>query len=61
MRHVVRGTSVGIMIALLAGALIAAPAFAGPFTRLQVLLPGESAAPGTPAAAERDRETYMSR
>jgi len=27
--------------------LIAAPALAGPFTRLQVLLPGETAAPGT--------------
>ena len=27
----------------------AAPAIAGPFTRLQVLLPGESAAPGTPS------------
>jgi len=27
----------------------AAPAFAGPYSRLQVLLPGESAAPGTPS------------
>jgi len=34
------------MISLIA-VLFAAPALAGPFTRLQVLLPGETAAPGT--------------
>src|SRR5689334_890821 len=31
------------------GATLASPAAAGPFTRIQVLLPGESAAPGTPS------------
>jgi len=30
-------------------AMLAAPASAGPYTRLQVLLPGETAAPGTPS------------
>ena len=35
------------MALALTALLTAAPAIAGPFTRLQVLLPGESAAPGT--------------
>jgi hypothetical protein len=45
-----RGTRVTrwATIALLAAVTWAAPAFAGPYTRLQVLLPGETAAPGTP-------------
>jgi hypothetical protein len=30
-------------------ALLATPALAGPYTRLQVLMPGETAAPGTPS------------
>jgi hypothetical protein len=34
---------------VLAAAMQAAPAIAGPFSRLQVLLPGESAAPNTPS------------
>jgi len=34
-------------LALCAAVTWAAPAFAGPYSRLQVLLPGESAAPGT--------------
>ena len=33
----------------IAGSLWATSAVAGPYTRLQVLLPGESAAPGTPS------------
>ena len=40
----------GLVTGLLAAILGAAPAAAqGPYTRLQVLLPGESAAPGTPS------------
>jgi hypothetical protein len=35
--------------ALLAGLVLANAAFAGPYTRLQVLMPGETAAPGTPS------------
>jgi hypothetical protein len=36
-------------MALCAAVTWAAPVFAGPYSRLQVLLPGESAAPGTPS------------
>ena len=36
-------------IALWAAVTWAAPAFAGPYSRLQVLLPGETAAPGSPS------------
>ena len=36
-----------VVMAALAGTLWAASALAGPYSRLQVLLPGESAAPGT--------------
>src|SRR5262245_10605377 len=45
-----RGSRVTWMgaIALCAAIIWAAPALAGPYSRLQVLLPGESAAPGTP-------------
>ena len=35
------------LLLILAALIAAAPAAAGPFTRLQVLLPGETAAPGT--------------
>jgi len=38
-----------IPLAALAAALWTSAALAGPFSRLQVLLPGESAAPGTPS------------
>ncbi len=34
-------------LALMSSALVASAAVAGPYTRLQILLPGESAAPGT--------------
>jgi hypothetical protein len=48
-RRIHRFTS-AVLIAALAGPLwAAAPAFAAPYTRLQVLLPGESPAPGTPS------------
>lgn len=47
MRHALRGAWLVIALALLPWTLIASPAEAGPYTRLQVLLPGESAAPGT--------------
>ena len=46
MRTIQRFTS-AFSAAVIAGALWIAPAVAGPYTRLQVLLPGESAAPGT--------------
>ena len=39
--------SVWLVVVVLAAQLSAAPAIAGPFSRLQVLLPGETAAPGT--------------
>ncbi len=38
---------IGIGLALLIGAALPSTAVAGPYTRLQVLLPGETAAPGT--------------
>ena len=48
MRQALRAARAGAWIALvLAVQLNAAPAIAGPFARLQVLLPGEAAAPGT--------------
>ncbi|MGE5176759.1 MAG: Ig-like domain-containing protein [Hyphomicrobiales bacterium] len=47
MRHALRGAWLVIALSLLPWTLIASPAEAGPYTRLQVLLPGESAAPGT--------------
>jgi hypothetical protein len=44
----IRAARAGAFLALvLAAQLNAAPAIAGPFSRLQVLLPGETAAPGT--------------
>src|SRR5262245_34424808 len=46
---VLRTGAASIVFAALLGATLAGPASAGPFTRLQVLLPGESAAPGTPS------------
>ncbi len=49
MGQAARAAGTGILVALLAGVIVAAPALAGPFTRLQVLLPGETAAPGTPS------------
>ncbi len=48
MRQALRVARTGAWLALiLAAQLNAAPAIAGPFSRLQVLLPGETAAPGT--------------
>ena len=48
MRRGLRAARAGAWLALIfAAQLYAAPAIAGPFTRLQVLLPGETAAPGT--------------
>ena len=48
MCRALRAARAGAWLALiLAAQLHAAPAIAGPFTRLQVLLPGETAAPGT--------------
>ena len=47
MRQAFRAARAGAWLALVFAALYAAPAVAGPFTRLQVLLPGETAAPGT--------------
>ncbi len=50
MRQAHRAARAGVWLTLLLAAqLIAAPAIAGPFSRLQVLLPGETAAPGTSA------------
>jgi len=47
-RQAPRGFRLGAWAALiLATQLISTPALAGPFTQLQVLLPGETAAPGT--------------
>src|SRR5262245_27351285 len=40
---------VAVPIAALAATLWAAPLIAGPYSRLQVLVPGESPAPGTPS------------
>jgi len=49
-RQALRVARAGAWVALaLAIQLSAAPAIAGPFSRLQVLLPGETAAPGTPS------------
>ena len=45
----IRSGASAIAIAILLVVSIATPAFAGPYTRLQVLLPGETAAPGTPS------------
>ena len=50
MRQALRGGRSGVWVALLLAAqLYAAPAIAGTFSQLQVLLPGETAAPGTPS------------
>jgi hypothetical protein len=46
-RHKGRGAWLLIGLALLTQTLLASSAVAGPFTRLQVLMPGETAAPGT--------------
>jgi hypothetical protein len=46
-RPAFRAARAGAWLALVFAALNAAPAFAGPYSRLQVLLPGETAAPGT--------------
>jgi hypothetical protein len=48
-RRVFRAARAGAWLALVFAALYAAPALAGPYTRLQVLMPGETAAPGTPS------------
>src|SRR5438874_5166137 len=49
-RQALRAARGGLWLALvLAAQLNTATAFAGPFTRLQVLLPGETAASGTPS------------
>ncbi|MBI4363973.1 MAG: hypothetical protein HY568_00955 [Candidatus Latescibacteria bacterium] len=47
MRQALRAARGGAWFALFLTALGASPALAGPYTRLQVLLPGETAAPGT--------------
>ncbi|MEK7347402.1 MAG: Ig-like domain-containing protein [Candidatus Eisenbacteria bacterium] len=47
MRHTRRGAWLLLGLLLLTQSIFASTAVAGPFTRLQVLLPGESAAPGT--------------
>ena len=48
MRQALRAARAVVWLGLLLTAqLNAAPAIAGPFARLQVLLPGETAAPGT--------------
>ena len=50
MRQALRVIRRSVWLALvLAAAVQAAPAMAGPFSRLQVLLPGETAAPNTPS------------
>lgn len=50
MRQALRAARAGAWLALvLAAQLNAGAAMAGPFTRLQVLLPGETAAPGSPS------------
>ncbi len=49
MRQAFRAARAGAWLALVFAALNAAPAIAGPYTRLQVLMPGETAAPGTPS------------
>jgi FlgD Ig-like domain len=46
-RRVSRNRLVAAIVATLAATLFASAAMAGPYTRLQVLLPGETAAPGT--------------
>jgi len=48
-RQAFRAARAGAWLALVFAALNAAPAIAGPYTRLQVLMPGETAAPGTPS------------
>jgi hypothetical protein len=48
-RQVFRAARAGAWFAVIFAALQAAPALAGPYTRLQVLMPGETAAPGTPS------------
>ncbi|HEU4723851.1 MAG TPA: FlgD immunoglobulin-like domain containing protein [Candidatus Eisenbacteria bacterium] len=47
MRHTRRGAWLVLGLLLLTQTIFASTAAAGPFTRLQVLMPGESAAPGT--------------
>ena len=49
MRQVFRAARAGVWLAVSFAALLATPALAGPYTRLQVLMPGETAAPGTPS------------
>src|SRR6185503_10032299 len=46
---VFRSGATTLALAASLGATLAGPALAGPYTRLQVLLPGETAAPGTPS------------
>lgn len=47
MRHAIVRMGLGAWLALAATVLVAGSAWSGPYTRLQVLLPGETAAPGT--------------
>ena len=49
MRQALRAAWLGIGLSLLIGAVFPVAAEAGPYSRLQVLLPGETAAPGTPS------------
>jgi Big-like domain-containing protein/flagellar hook capping protein FlgD len=48
-RQIMRVARAGAVFAVCAMTFLAAGAEAGPYTRLQVLLPGETAAPGTPS------------
>ena len=45
----IRSGATSIALATLLGAVLAGSALAAPYTRLQILMPGESAAPGTPS------------
>ena len=45
--HALRSTLAAALLVVVSVAAGIAPAMAGPFTRLQVLMPGETAAPGT--------------
>ena len=49
MRQVFRAARAGVWLVVSLAAVLASPALAGPYTRLQVLMPGETAAPGTPS------------
>lgn len=60
MRHKRRGAWLLFGLALLTQTFLASAALAGPYTRLQVLLPGESAAPGTPSGKSGTPQAQVS-